>query len=174
MDRGAAPWTHRTAAAFVDVVAVLAYGVLLFAATLALAGGIPGATDPVRGQLVGLGTMTLPVVLGFAVLEAGSRGATPGKRALGLRLVDVEGGPVPLRRCVLRSALRFAPWELGHFVAHQAYAGNEAMWLIAPAVLATAVPVLWLGLLVHRGVTPYDRWTRTLVVRDIDPEGSGN
>ena len=39
--------------------------------------------------------------------EAGKRGATPGKRAVGLRVVQATGSPITLGQAVIRNFLRF-------------------------------------------------------------------
>lgn len=39
--------------------------------------------------------------------EAGKRGATPGKRAVGLRVVQTSGAPISLGQAVIRNFLRF-------------------------------------------------------------------
>lgn len=45
----------------------------------------------------------------FPVLfEAGKRGATPGKRAMGLRVVQTSGAPITFGQAVVRNFLRFA------------------------------------------------------------------
>ena len=41
------------------------------------------------------------------VFEAGKRGATPGKRAMGLRVVQSTGSPITLGQAVVRNFLRF-------------------------------------------------------------------
>ena len=41
------------------------------------------------------------------VFEAGKRGATPGKRAVGLRVVQATGSPITLGQAVVRNFLRF-------------------------------------------------------------------
>jgi uncharacterized RDD family membrane protein YckC len=41
------------------------------------------------------------------VFEAGKRGATPGKRAMGLRVVQATGSPITLGQAVVRNFLRF-------------------------------------------------------------------
>jgi uncharacterized RDD family membrane protein YckC len=41
------------------------------------------------------------------VFEAGKRGATPGKRALGLRVVQTTGSPITLGQAIVRNFLRF-------------------------------------------------------------------
>ena len=41
------------------------------------------------------------------VFEVGKRGATPGKRAMGLRVVQTTGSPITLGQAVVRNFLRF-------------------------------------------------------------------
>jgi uncharacterized RDD family membrane protein YckC len=41
------------------------------------------------------------------VFEAGKRGATPGKRAIGLRVVQTTGSPITLGQAIVRNFLRF-------------------------------------------------------------------
>jgi uncharacterized RDD family membrane protein YckC len=41
------------------------------------------------------------------VFEAGKRGATPGKRAMGLRVVQTTGSPITLGQAIVRNFLRF-------------------------------------------------------------------
>lgn len=41
------------------------------------------------------------------LFEAGKRGATPGKRALGLRVVQANGSPITFGQSVIRNFLRF-------------------------------------------------------------------
>jgi len=44
----------------------------------------------------------------YIVFEAGKRGATPGKRAMGLRVVDTSGAPISFGQSFIRNMLRFA------------------------------------------------------------------
>ena len=41
------------------------------------------------------------------IFEAGKRGATPGKRAMGLRVVQASGSPITIGQAVVRNFLRF-------------------------------------------------------------------
>lgn len=67
------------------------------------------------GQLAVIAVLTVPVTLWFAWWEAAPRGATPGKRLLGLRVSRLDGGALSWPRSLLRSAVRIAvPWELAH------------------------------------------------------------
>jgi uncharacterized RDD family membrane protein YckC len=103
---------RRFFAYLIDV--VLCYVVLFFIAAvvlLAAAGedGIAGAFEGTAGLGVGLFLVLLFVVqwVYFVVLE-GIWGTTPGKRALGLRVVTTTGRPIDFRAAALRNILRAA------------------------------------------------------------------
>ena len=75
------------------------------------------------GQLVLVGAI-LAAGWGWDVAwEVGWRGQTPGKRALGLRVIRLDGAPVGLPESLVRNALRVVELPLGY----------------APAVLAVAL-----------------------------------
>jgi uncharacterized RDD family membrane protein YckC len=138
----------------------------------------PPATLRARlvGHAVALLTLTLPVVLYFAVLESSRWGGTFGKRALGLRLVTVEGRRVPLQRSLLRSAVKFAPWELAHTMLW-----HTPGWSLAPRPTAVNWSGFGLALLLSGGYllalfgkarrAPYDRVAGTRVVTDSLRQG---
>jgi uncharacterized RDD family membrane protein YckC len=111
---------RRTAAFALDYLLILGYLVVLAAAgttlTLGPAGGWWTAltSSPGRMDLVAFGTSVLPVILYFALLEGGERGATWGKRRLRLRVVRRGGGRLGTGRALARSAIKFLPWQLAH------------------------------------------------------------
>lgn len=121
---------------------------------------------PWQSQLLGFVTLTLPVTLYFAFCE-GLSGATFGKRRLGLSVTGHAGAPLPLGRSLLRSAAKFAPWELAHTAVHR------LVWWTADGVTLTAEQLVWvasfygaslllaalylLSLWVGTRRTPYDR-----------------
>lgn len=101
-------------------------------ALLQAAPGLPSpaalAADPAVAAFVSaLGAALLPTMVVFACamgawgagFEAW-RGATPGKRALGLRVADARGGPLAGWRHPLRQVAGLASWltlNLGHLLA---------------------------------------------------------
>ena len=91
----------RTAAELIDVaIQVAALGVLALAAG-ALSGAV-GGTVAVIGVLV----FTFLIIVGYPVaFEALWNGRTPGKAALGLRVVTVEGGPERFRHAAIRAII---------------------------------------------------------------------
>lgn len=113
----------------------------------------------------------LPVTLWLAWREAAPRGATPGKRRRGLRVVDDRGALVPFRRTLARNVVKVAiPWELGHTVAF-GFATTEVdqappAWLAVSGVVVYAVMGWFVAsLFVGSRRTPYDRLSGTRVVR---------
>lgn len=88
------------------------------------------AIDALRFQLIGLLTLTLPVVVVFAWLEAGGRHGTIGKRLCNLRVTGLDGSDLSMRRSLARNALKFLPWEVSHTGVHQMFVPDHPLpWL---------------------------------------------
>src|SRR5260370_14312695 len=77
-------------------------------------GPVVSQTDKLRGHAMAFLSLTLPVILYFAIAESSQWQATVGKRALGLRVQTVAGARVGLGRSLARSAIKFLPWEIAH------------------------------------------------------------
>jgi uncharacterized RDD family membrane protein YckC len=169
----AAPGWRRVAAFAVDYAAVAAYlGVLALAGALGRAAGVlPGqVTTPggrVVGQLVTFAVLTVPVTLWFAWWEAAPRGATPGKRLLGLRVGRLDGGGLRWTGSLLRSLVKITlPWELAHTGVWNSlvWPGPDAPVNIVLFTLANAVLALNLiALFVGARRPPYDHLAGTVV-----------
>jgi uncharacterized RDD family membrane protein YckC len=164
------------AAAAVDYGLVGVYiGLLVLAGVSARAAGLlPDqlTTQPARwaAQLAAIGLLTVPVTLWLAWWEAAPRGATPGKRVLGLQVVAANGDSVALGRSLLRSVLKVAlPWELAHTAVWRllVWPGDpQDRASLVLLLLANGIAVVYLvALFVGSGRTPYDRIAGT-VVRD--------
>jgi uncharacterized RDD family membrane protein YckC len=168
----AAGW-RRIAAGGVDYGVVAAYlGLLALVGTLGRAAGLLPAriTTPsgrILGQLAAIAVLTVPVTLWFAFWEAGPRGATPGKRLLGLRVSRLDGGELSWPDPLLRSAVKIAvPWELAHTGVWNslAWPGPEApvnavLFSVANGLLVLYVVMLFVG--TRR--PPYDRLAGSIV-----------
>ncbi len=76
-------------------------------------GGIPGAWI-LHGWVAA--TVTLPFWLYFTLCFASRRGATPGMRLFGARLVAWDGGTVSRGRAAARAAILLVPFEWNHAV----------------------------------------------------------
>ncbi len=93
----------RAGAYFLDL--LIRSAMLLLASLLAGAMGIAIGGQAVTG--IGLLSWFLLDWLYPVFFEAGKRGATPGKRALGLRVVQASGSPITVGQAVVRNFLRF-------------------------------------------------------------------
>ncbi len=91
-------------------------GAVLLTLTFGLVVAFPGA-DAAAAQALTL-TVVVLVLVGYPVIwETATRGATPGKFALGLRVVSDDGGPVRFRQALVRGLVgAFELWPLA-FVA---------------------------------------------------------
>jgi uncharacterized RDD family membrane protein YckC len=116
---------------------------------------------------VAFGILIVPVTVWLATWE--SNGATPGKRALGLRVRSPREQGVGWRRALARNALKVAlAWELGHtaaFLLAERDAGPIKVLLgITSAILAYAIAGAYVvSLFIRAGRTPYDHATATYV-----------
>lgn len=171
-----APGWRRLCAFALDYLAIAAYLAVLGVVSVAVRriwGVEPRPASPrerLLGQALAFLVLTLPVALYFALSESSPRGATPGKRALGLRVVTMRGGRVPKARALRRAAVKFAPWELAHTAIWQMPGAFTAA--AAPTALNLAGYVLsvllagWYAVSLFTGArrTPYDRAAETRVV----------
>src|SRR5260370_15657724 len=77
-------------------------------------GPVVSQTDKLRGHAMAFLSLTLPVILYFAIAESSQWQATVGKRALCLRVQTGAGARVGLGRRLARPAVKFLPWEMAH------------------------------------------------------------
>ena len=157
----------RLVALALDWFVIALWGGTLFGIVVAVSGGqVPNLGNPWATQAIGFIAMTVPVVLYFAVSESSRARATLGKRVLRLSVSTTSGERLPLSRSVLRSAVKFAPWEIGHTVANQAiHAGDSGLpiWVWALAVVSLGLPVIWVVGVLLKNRTPYDAWSGAVV-----------
>lgn len=151
------------------------YAGLLFGVTVTLFPGASQTTDPparhdlgdaLRMQLVGLMTLTGPVMLVFAWLESRRRGATLGKRLLKLSVRGLDARRVTFPRSLARNALKFLPWEISHAGVHQAFVESHPQPWVGTALSGAGMllaAVYAASCVVCRGRTLYDRASGTRV-----------
>ena len=95
-------------------------------------------TDPNSSELTAFVSLVLPVILYFALFECSPWQATWGKRKMGLLVTNSCGKRLSLARSLLRSLLKFVPWELTH-----ACLWRIPGWPLAPKVFP---PIIVAGL----------------------------
>jgi uncharacterized RDD family membrane protein YckC len=117
-----------------------------------------------------LGTVSLPVWIYFTLLESSRRGATLGKRLLGLRVSGLDGEPLTRTTAFGRTLFKLLPWELTHVAMFCPVpmwdAPNEAM--MRPLfMLSTFLVGSWLvtAMLTEHQQAPHDLVMKTVVAR---------
>jgi uncharacterized RDD family membrane protein YckC len=128
---------------------LLIQGILLFAlfVIVGLAVTNNGATSATAGAIAL--TVTIAIVVGYPVLwETLTRGGTPGKFALGLRVVSDDGGPERFRQALVRGL-----------------AAVVEIWLLL------GCPALICSLLSERGKRLGDVFAGTFVIQQRLPAG---
>jgi uncharacterized RDD family membrane protein YckC len=113
-------------------------------------------------NVVGALVIVVPVVLALAALEHW-RGATIGKRLLGLD-VERHARPPSLARTLIRNLLKVGlPWMIGH-AAVFAVATDPTPATSALLIAAYVLPIAYaICLFVGHGQTPYDLLAGTIV-----------
>src|SRR5690625_998525 len=73
------------------------------------------SSSPATAELTGFFMITLPVSLYFILCECSKWQGTLGKRKMGIRVVDRFGQRIGIVRSVVRTVIKFLPWEVAHF-----------------------------------------------------------
>ena len=117
----------------------------------------------------------LPVVTYFALSESSTAAATWGKKRLGLRVLDVGGGPLSRGQAFARAFLKFLPWQIAHTAMFHIpgfplASGNPPAWTVALLVFVwVLVATYLLGLTsAMGGRTVYDRLVGSCVRADSE------
>lgn len=124
--------------------------------------GLPVASGALNGWV--FFTVTLPCLLYFAAFHASRWVATPGKRWLGLRVVDSADRSIGFWRAMGRAAVTLAPFEWNHLV----------LFYLLPAA-GEPTPVAWGGIGLTWGLilgyalcVGFDRHQRSPADRVVD------
>lgn len=73
------------------------------------------SSSPVTAELTGFFMITLPISLYFILCECSKWQGTLGKKKMGICVVDGFGQRIGISRSVIRTAVKFLPWEIAHF-----------------------------------------------------------
>lgn len=101
---------RRVAGYLIDYAIIAAYALGL--AGVVIATGLEAPGTKLGGYLLSFATLTGPVVIVFAALEA-LWGVSPGKAIVGLRVMYRDQTP-GFGRALARNVLKFLPWEIAH------------------------------------------------------------
>lgn len=169
---------RRIAALLIDWLLILSWMAVLFGASMVIVvttGSLPNwlAYGTAVAQLIGFAVLVLPVGIYLWATESSAAQATVGKRAMGLRVVTLEGGRPGRGRILVRTVVKLLPWEWAHFWVWQLMAivltgGTDVPgWIVAGLTSAYLVPLVYILVVAfqrdRRG--PHDLVAGTRVVR---------
>jgi uncharacterized RDD family membrane protein YckC len=124
--------------------------------------------DAVTSDLTAFVLLILPVILYFGISEGSARASTWGKRRAGLRVVAKDGTPIGYRQALIRTALKFLPWQLGHTAVFQSIYAEEApsLRIFLLFALAYGLAIVYMLYLWRRPDhrPPYDLVAGTVVI----------
>ncbi len=160
---------RRLLASLYDGIVVLAYTVLLLAAGISVnkaTGRIAILQSPIGMDLLSTMTLVVPVVLYFAIQEGPAAQASWGKRKAGIKVIGIRGNRLSFGRSLLRSSVKFLPWELAHVsLIHQFLApGGPAFWVGAVGSEICVAGYILCLLFADGHRTPYDWMAGSLVI----------
>ena len=157
------PW-RRIAAWLIDWLCILGWVAVTAAVGVPLyLAGVIAPSGLLLLNVIGAVVIVVPVVIAASLLESSRRAATPGKRALHLR-VGSHGVRPSLPRALARNALKLGvPWLIGHAAAFAISTQSASGSGVAPATwvltgFAYVLPIAYVvSLFLPSGRTPYDR-----------------
>lgn len=129
-------------------------------------------SSPERMDCLAFVTAIFPVILYFTLLESSEGGATWGKRRMGLRVVNMSGEHLSRGRALVRSVVKFLPWQLTHTCLFHIpgwpmETQGPPVWVILGLALAWVAIGFYIVTLAvgptHR--TPYDWVSGSQIVR---------
>lgn len=164
------------AAFFIDLLVFALYlAVLGFLSLAGMQDGLeqvfPGLfQNPIAFDFLAFITVVLPFAICSALLEHSSWQGTPGKRFLKIRVVTMAGGKLKLIQSLLRSGLKFLPWQLAHTAVFQILLGPESLQplFLGLSILAQGLVVanIIAAFLNKRHQSFYDRISGTWVTKN--------
>ncbi|MFZ0477170.1 MAG: RDD family protein [Halobacillus sp.] len=124
--------------------------------------------SPVTAQWTGFLLITLPVSLYFMIGEQSIWQGTVGKRMMGVRVVDQAGRRIGIGRSILRTTIKFLPWEAAHFAVWHLLLPSDfserTLYFILSAVYITVFLYLILPLTNPKRRNIYDWAAGTVVI----------
>lgn len=126
--------------------------------------------SPGKAQLTGFLLVTLPVSLYFVVMDSQLGRQSFGKRKIHIQVVDERHKAISVYRAAWRTALKFLPWELSHFMAYRMiYLGDGAVqpmdYVIGGLVYALIFLYIFMAVFTKSKQSLYDRIAKTYVVK---------
>jgi uncharacterized RDD family membrane protein YckC len=121
----------------------------------------------IQSQLSAFVLITLPVILYFSILESSKRQGTWGKHKMKLRVIDQDESRISFTRALVRTFLKFIPWELSHTLIWEINFSPETNSVFINVGFAVVYLLIGLNiaslLLTKTRQTMYDLLTKTFV-----------
>lgn len=137
----------RLAAMGIDFLILAGYGLILALVAVVIirtTGWEQRLNSAIAGDILAFVTLVLPVILYFSFQEGSSRQATIGKRRMGLKVIDSQGNRMSFGRALLRSVLKFLPWQLAHTAIFQIRYGNDSGNIFGLSIVAQLLVIIYL------------------------------
>jgi uncharacterized RDD family membrane protein YckC len=149
-----------------DYLIITGYGMVLFGVTTSI--GVAGLS-PLKGQVVGFVSLTIPVFLYFFLMEKSSSAATLGKRVMNISVQTHTANNS--QKIFVRNILKFLPWEIAHFGIHWIMYYSEIdkappVWVWVSLILPQLIVFIYmLSIVLYKGESSfYDRIANTKIV----------
>ncbi|WP_394121921.1 RDD family protein [Planococcus donghaensis] len=160
----------RLKAFAVDYLLILGYLLLVMIVSLFL---IPSLQQLFQvslpiAQLTGFLLVTFPVSLYFIITDSRIGKGSFGKRKMRIRVVDANNCSISVSRSIFRTALKFLPWELSHFMAYRMiYLGDGDVhlldYLVGGLIYTLILLYILMTVLTKNKQSLYDRLAKTHV-----------
>ncbi|MTI94768.1 MAG: RDD family protein [Firmicutes bacterium] len=122
-------------------------------------------SSPLAFDALAFSTVILPLILYFSLMESSKHQGTVGKRPLKIRVVDSKGQRISFGRSLLRSLIKFLPWQLAHTAVIRITLAGPSTGLMLLSIGAQLLVLLFVIHIAfnsqHQSV--YDRFAGTFV-----------
>ena len=88
-----------------------------------------------QSEFLGLVLLVIPVFMYFFIFEASYLKATPGKLFIHIKVIKIDGTNFNYKNSLIRSFVKFIPWEIAHFAIWQLIFPNSEFSFIAKSLL---------------------------------------
>lgn len=125
-----ATFIQRLKAFFIDYIFILIYLGVIFVISFLFPSVqlLFNSHSLIVAQFFGFLLVTLPVSLYFILSDSVVGKQSFGKKVIKIRVVNQQGLPLTLPHALLRTAIKFFPWELSHFLIYRLVnLGNQAV-----------------------------------------------
>lgn len=112
---------RRLFAYSIDYIMILLYAAILILISLMIQMAVGSSLSdltPVKGQIIGFLTLTVPVFLYFFLSEGGSKRATIGKMINKIQVNSFNKSEITTNQVFTRNFLKLLPWEIAHTGVH--------------------------------------------------------